>query len=374
MTIETELRAAVARADADSRVLHNIVHGDAQATVETEGGPVKSVAKAIGDVEDAVASAATVVTAALDEAVAARDATIEAHDEVAAQFTAADVRNLALAVAELQAGQFAMIDGIADPFEDDNNIDTGASSNATYVPGGAYYRARNSLTLDSHPGIDATSNWANTTFRQWLAAGSFSIAGPGRISVRLTFEPNTSRVGDDYLSITAASIGQGDPGVGNDYDFSAPHVAVTFGGGQTTFSIPLGRTKVSDVIDFAFDPAKDLIVAFYVPTPVRQDSLHRSEALGVSHHSYYKSNGDDTETEDASGYISLGQRMLGISLIEIFVVPEAMTLQSRAFSADSEPGTARVQMQVEPVDSIAVNSDLLPRSAATAAPRGRRRR
>ena len=41
MNIETQLRAAVSRADTDSRLLHDIVHGDATATVDTEGGPVK---------------------------------------------------------------------------------------------------------------------------------------------------------------------------------------------------------------------------------------------------------------------------------------------------------------------------------------------
>ena len=40
MTIETDLRAAASRADADSRLLHNIVHGDATETVTTEGGTV----------------------------------------------------------------------------------------------------------------------------------------------------------------------------------------------------------------------------------------------------------------------------------------------------------------------------------------------
>lgn len=81
MTLETDLRAAVARADADSHVLHDIVHGDANTSVDTEGGPVKSVAKAVHDVEAAVAAAATTVAdgvaateTARDEAAAARDA------------------------------------------------------------------------------------------------------------------------------------------------------------------------------------------------------------------------------------------------------------------------------------------------------------
>ena len=80
MNIDTQLREAAARADTDSRLLHDIVHGDAAATVDTEGGPVKTVAKAIGDVEAGVAAAATVVTDGVAATEAARDASIEARD------------------------------------------------------------------------------------------------------------------------------------------------------------------------------------------------------------------------------------------------------------------------------------------------------
>ncbi len=80
MNIETQLRAAVSRADADSRLLHEIVHGDAAATVATEGGPVKTVAKAVQDVEAGVAAAAGTVTAGVADAEAARDEAVEARD------------------------------------------------------------------------------------------------------------------------------------------------------------------------------------------------------------------------------------------------------------------------------------------------------
>ena len=80
MTIETDLRAAVSRADADSRLLHDIVHGDAIETVTTEGGTVKTVAKAIGDVETAVAAAAASVTDGVADAEAARDDAEAARD------------------------------------------------------------------------------------------------------------------------------------------------------------------------------------------------------------------------------------------------------------------------------------------------------
>ncbi len=91
MTIEADLRAAVSRADTDSLLLHDIVHGDANTSVTTEGGPVKSVAKAIGDVETSVASAAVTVTAGVADAEAARDAAVAARDAAQASVGGAAV-------------------------------------------------------------------------------------------------------------------------------------------------------------------------------------------------------------------------------------------------------------------------------------------
>ena len=109
MTIEADLRAAVARADADSRLLHDIVHGDATETVTTEGGTVKTVAKAIDDVEVSVAAAASTVTdgvadaeAARDEAVTARDAALAAVGNV---FVSADDTTAGKLSVKLEAGR-----------------------------------------------------------------------------------------------------------------------------------------------------------------------------------------------------------------------------------------------------------------------------
>ena len=103
MTIETDLRAAVSRADADSRVLHDIVHGDATETVTTEGGTVKTIAKAIGDVEASVAAAASTVTDGVADAEAARDAAAAARDAAQASVggvlvSAADTTPAALSI------------------------------------------------------------------------------------------------------------------------------------------------------------------------------------------------------------------------------------------------------------------------------------
>ena len=109
MTIEADLRAAVSRADADSRLLHDIVHGDSTATVTTEGGTVKTVAKAIDDVEASVAAAAGTVTAGVADAEAARDAAAAARDAAQAAVgsvavSMADTTTAALSV-KLEAGR-----------------------------------------------------------------------------------------------------------------------------------------------------------------------------------------------------------------------------------------------------------------------------
>lgn len=54
MTLQTDLQEAVVRVQADSQILHQIVHGDNQSIVPTEGGNVKTVAKAIKDIEDTI--------------------------------------------------------------------------------------------------------------------------------------------------------------------------------------------------------------------------------------------------------------------------------------------------------------------------------
>lgn len=51
MTLQSDLQDAVARVQTDSQTLHDIIHGDDETVVDTEGGPVKSPAKAIKDIK-----------------------------------------------------------------------------------------------------------------------------------------------------------------------------------------------------------------------------------------------------------------------------------------------------------------------------------
>ncbi len=67
MTLQTDLQDAVARVQTDSQLLHNIVHGDDQTTVPTDGGDVKSAAKIIKDMEDTIQAGLTDLGASADQ-------------------------------------------------------------------------------------------------------------------------------------------------------------------------------------------------------------------------------------------------------------------------------------------------------------------
>lgn len=74
MTLQSDLNGAVAKVTADGGLLHRIVHGPADgddSLVITEGGPVKTLARAVGDAETLIADQAGDLTATLASARAA---------------------------------------------------------------------------------------------------------------------------------------------------------------------------------------------------------------------------------------------------------------------------------------------------------------
>jgi hypothetical protein len=141
MTIEADLRAAADRAHADSLLLHEIVHGDAQTTVTTENGPVKSVAKLIVDVEASVDAHMTDITQAVDATDAAQIAAELARDE------ALDARDAALAA----VGTVAVSANDSAPGRLDAKIEAGLGLGATVIDPGGDER----LSLDLAPQIHA---------------------------------------------------------------------------------------------------------------------------------------------------------------------------------------------------------------------------
>lgn len=66
MTLQSELSAAIARVTADGALLHQIVHGPADGAVVTEGGTVKTVAAVLADIAVGLAQEKTKAAAAAD--------------------------------------------------------------------------------------------------------------------------------------------------------------------------------------------------------------------------------------------------------------------------------------------------------------------
>ncbi len=149
MSLQTDLQAAVDKAQAASGKLHDVVNGDAASTVATESGPVKTVAKAIADIEADIdasraeldqkvadaAGSATAGDAARTAAETARDAAELAQvgaetaeiAAVAAETGAVDARTAAEAArdaASVSAGQAAASQSAAD------NAETNAAASA----------------------------------------------------------------------------------------------------------------------------------------------------------------------------------------------------------------------------------------------------
>jgi hypothetical protein len=109
MSLQDDLQTAVAKVTADSGLLHRIVHGDTATTVVTEGGPVKSVAKAIADVEESRHREAGDLVGAVAAARQAKDA---AAESAATAGTMADEANAAFGRAN--AAALAAESGIGD--------------------------------------------------------------------------------------------------------------------------------------------------------------------------------------------------------------------------------------------------------------------
>ena len=78
-TLQEQLQAAVVQTTTDSSLLHTIVHGDANTTVTTEGGPVKSIAKVIGENQTELAQSIVDVTTKRDETLVAASAAATAR-------------------------------------------------------------------------------------------------------------------------------------------------------------------------------------------------------------------------------------------------------------------------------------------------------
>ena len=167
MTLQTDLQDAVARVQTDSQLLHTIVHGDDQTEVSTDGGNVKSAAKAIKDIEDGIQAGLTDLGASADQLNNAVSQTETYRDEAQSYaqsaLQTANALNLPTNISG-QAGKLLAVKQAEDGFEVIESVGVfyglrADGSKLTAITGQGTYNANDFDTwFITLPGVDFSIN------------------------------------------------------------------------------------------------------------------------------------------------------------------------------------------------------------------------
>ncbi|KAF0221606.1 MAG: hypothetical protein FD176_3151 [Rhodospirillaceae bacterium] len=102
MTLQSELTAAVAKVTADGALLHQIVHGPADGAVVTEGGTIKTVAAVLADIAAALDQEKAKAVAAADILYRMANGSATGADSLV-ETASGPVKTLQRAIADLEA-------------------------------------------------------------------------------------------------------------------------------------------------------------------------------------------------------------------------------------------------------------------------------
>ena len=249
----------------------------------------------------------------------------------------ADVRRLALDVAALNGDRQNMVDGIADPFADATDIDAAASTNEILVPSGYVQgltetggnalqnaktgsnAARTCSATNPHAGIIWTQ--AADAVALGLRADIHAAGTPGDISARLYIAGANPIVASSGLVAVAA-------GGEVDMDFTEPYELKA----GVTYAAAIRRDSGEYTLSTVPAPATD--VTFSV---VQSSDIYPAVSdVGM----------------DASEDLRMGL-LIG--------APADLVLTSEAFTADAQPDTALIHVQVVENEAITINTDLIAR-------------
>ncbi|QPJ61471.1 MAG: hypothetical protein G3M70_06045 [Candidatus Nitronauta litoralis] len=257
--------------------------------------------------------------------------------------------NTALASGIFALGQLNLVDGIVNPFSNENEIDLPASSGQVYDATGDFYKngvgspkATWSKTVDSSVGGAAGFSMRNVV-------NAINLTSDGAF-VRVTLSAPATGEG---LKIDNVSIGERS---GATADTVAAPVSLLFGGNAGTGTIAAGSTLTSDWLEFAIDSAKDYLVIFDVSNDTANDML----GLATSGDGYYeRSSFNGYNVSSGSGYtlVNSGQS-LGLSGFEVADADANVTVQSKAVTADAVPGEALLSFLLTPGDVLTPDTDI----------------
>lgn len=231
---------------------------------------------------------------------------------------AADVRLLALKVAALEGDRLNMVDGIADPFADESDVDTGTSINASYSSSDDFY--------SNEPSISYLSGTA--------------IQGYGSSPWSYLTDNNEATSSGGIPTVVAANMFFGTIDLGSEKIVHKLEV--------TGFYNSHGSTLTAH-----FEYSSDNIVWFefgnftFASTPVTRSV---ENLAGVTLR-YWR-------LRYFSGGNALTMGITGLNAYR-YNPPPDMVLVSKSFPADTAPTIARLGLQTEHIDAAAINTDLV---------------
>lgn len=249
----------------------------------------------------------------------------------------ADMRLAFLKLAELDGDRLNMVAGIADPYADETDVDTAASSGQTYDAGGGYYTDAVSPVLISQA--------TGTAIGDMTAYGGLAAAFDGATSQGIAACARTA------VAVFSGYIGKnfGSPKTvrqvrvygSNDYGFctTAGSITVTLEVYGKS-SAPSGGTDGTLLHEVSFiDPNDGTPQLLTIASPAAYAYVWVLCST----------------TGSGAGETN------AIAEIEFYeaVSPSNMSLVSEAFTAGVAPDSGRVHIQVTEVDAVTINTDLM---------------
>lgn len=259
-----------------------------------------------------------------------------------------DSRLGAARLSSQSAQRHVVVNGFADAFAAAAGIDAGDSSN--YIHDGQVDEVTNEVVKETLSNTLDTDNagWDGRNIRQWFAAALFSASG---VKVRLYFEAPASgyqRWNNIYVGHAAAS--------GDAFDWAAAPVQVKFGDGTWSWwQASDGDVVRSDLVDFAYDETKPLLVAWYPQSG--SDTTRKKSGLGANYNAYYKSAASETSTVDVTGYTAQSGHLHSLAAVEI-LGPASMVLVLTPRTLPSEPSTGHIQLHAD-IGAATLNTDVI---------------
>lgn len=251
----------------------------------------------------------------------------------------ADIRLLFLYAAEARGDRLDMVDGIADAFADETDVDTAASTDESYDAANDRYAATqsadttknstNHTTYSGTNGTAAASTEFSGTYPAWKAVDG-SIA-----STNAWFTASGTTTGWWRYQFTAAQV--------------IDKVTITANATSAQFT---AMPK-----DFTIEGSNDATNWTVLATISGETGWTSQQArswvfANTTAYTYYRINITANNGQTYAGFSEIALITTG--------TPQNMTLQSNAFAADAAPATARAGVQASILaGTLTINTDLM---------------